>query len=144
MTTAQQTIFFIYLVIGPLCCAGMLFLMWAGRKRMTLLSRPAPLPTPAPKVSLIIPAKDEAAAIRQCIESVVQQDYPDYEILAVNDRSADDTGKILDELATRHARLRVLHIGQQLTRTDLLVRGVEAVSGHPSTRSHPAGLAPCT
>ena len=37
-------------------------------------------------------------------------DYPDYELIAVDDRSTDDTGRILDDFAARNPRLKVIHI----------------------------------
>jgi glycosyltransferase involved in cell wall biosynthesis len=61
-------------------------------------------------VSVIIPACDEEETIRAAMESLLAVDYPDLEILAVNDRSTDGTGEILDELAQAHPRLKVLHI----------------------------------
>ncbi len=64
----------------------------------------------APWVSVIVPACNEAAMIRPCLDSLMAQDYPSLEIIAVNDRSTDDTGPIMNAVAAEHARVRVLHV----------------------------------
>ena len=49
-------------------------------------------------VAAIIPCKDEGERIRDCILSALRQDYPNFKVIAVNDRSTDDTGRIMDEI----------------------------------------------
>jgi glycosyltransferase involved in cell wall biosynthesis len=63
-----------------------------------------------PLVSLIVPARNEGREIERCLRSLIAQDYPNIEIIAVNDRSEDATGAIMETLATESARLRVIHI----------------------------------
>jgi glycosyltransferase involved in cell wall biosynthesis len=63
---------------------------------------------PLPLVSVIVPACNEAAKIRSSLQTLLDQNYPDLEIIAIDDRSTDDTGKILDSFTD--ARLRVIHI----------------------------------
>ncbi len=66
-----------------------------------------------PSVTVIVPAKDEAAAIAQALRSLVDCDYPRLQIVAVDDRSTDATGQLMDEVAAlpeSHGRLRVLHV----------------------------------
>jgi len=50
---------------------------------------------PLPKLSVLVPACNEAAEIESCLRSLTAQDYPDLEVVAINDRSTDDTGKIM-------------------------------------------------
>lgn len=84
-----------------------------GRKRLNLLRDPQPaLPNPAPSVTLLIPCKDEEARIAGCIESALAQDYPDFDVIAIDDRSIDATPRVMDELAARNPRLSVLHLTQ--------------------------------
>ena len=52
-----------------------------------------------PKVSIILPARNEEGFIGKCLESFVKQDYTNYEIIAVDDSSDDDTWKIINEYA---------------------------------------------
>ena len=71
-----------------------------------------------PRVSIIVPARNEAEHIEAALVSLLQLDYPDYEVIAVDDRSNDATGVILDRLASHwraHGeasdhRLKVLHV----------------------------------
>ncbi|GFO55790.1 glycosyl transferase [Geomonas sp. Red276] len=63
-----------------------------------------------PRVSLIVAARNEERHIRAAVESMLALSYPNYEIIAVDDRSDDQTGTLLNELARRHTRLKVIHI----------------------------------
>ncbi len=65
---------------------------------------------PARQVTLtvIVPARNEAADVGACLESLLAQDYAGVTIIAVDDRSTDATGAIMDSLAG--PRLRVLHV----------------------------------
>ena len=70
---------------------------------------PAAPPVAPPLVSLIVPARNEARNIRRCVEALLAQTWPDFELLVLDDRSSDATPAILDELARRDPRLTVLH-----------------------------------
>jgi chlorobactene glucosyltransferase len=100
----------LYWVVGPVACALLCLSMFAGRKRMMLLQRRAVLPIPPPSVTILIPAKDEEQRIAQCLESVLRQDYPRFDIIAINDRSEDRTGSIMDTIANTDPRLSILHV----------------------------------
>lgn len=63
-----------------------------------------------PRLAVAFAARDEAASVEAATRSLLAQDYPGLEIRAVDDRSADATGAILDRLADEDARLRVVHI----------------------------------
>jgi cellulose synthase/poly-beta-1,6-N-acetylglucosamine synthase-like glycosyltransferase len=56
-------------------------------------------PNPAPSISVLVAAKDEEANIARCLRSLLAQDYPQYEVIAIDDRSTDRTPLIIDELA---------------------------------------------
>ena len=67
----------------------------------------------APSVSLIVPALNEEATIEPALRSLLALEYPNYEVIVVDDRSTDSTGNILDSVAREQqgtARLRALHI----------------------------------
>nr|MDQ3718504.1 glycosyltransferase [Thermoproteota archaeon] len=61
-----------------------------------------------PKVSVILPARNEGHYIARCLDSLLGQDYPNFEIIAINDSSADETGEIMKSYAAHD--LRVVHI----------------------------------
>jgi cellulose synthase/poly-beta-1,6-N-acetylglucosamine synthase-like glycosyltransferase len=64
-----------------------------------------------PSLTVIVPARNEAPQVQACLESLLAQDYRHLRILAINDRSTDHTGSLMDTLAAAHpGRLSVLHI----------------------------------
>ena len=68
-------------------------------------------PEPRPRATVIVAARNEEAHVEAAVGSLLALDYPDYEVFAVNDRSTDRTGELLDRLARENpARLRVLHV----------------------------------
>jgi chlorobactene glucosyltransferase len=72
-----------------------------------------PAPPTFPRVSLLVPARNEARSIEGCVRGLLAQDYPALEVIILDDESTDDTGEILKRLTTEDARLRVIH-GQPL------------------------------
>lgn len=63
-----------------------------------------------PGVSIVVPCHNEAENIPETIRNLMALKYPNFEIIAINDGSTDDTGKILDELSAEHEKLRVIHM----------------------------------
>lgn len=102
-----------YCFMGPLAWLFYGQMLIAGRRKMLLMKRPPhPIQGPLPGVSILIPAKDEGERIRGCIESALEQDYPNLQVIAIDDRSTDNTGAVMDEMAAANPRLSVLHITQ--------------------------------
>ena len=83
-----------------------------GNRSMKFLKALPPLARPedASVVSIIIAARDEAENIREALTSVLELDYPAYEVCVVNDRSTDATGEILEAMRTEYPQLKVTHI----------------------------------
>jgi chlorobactene glucosyltransferase len=71
------------------------------------------LPEPAPLISILLPARNEEANIGVCLESLRQQDYPNFEILVLDDSSTDGTSDIVARIAAEDSRVRLLK-GQPL------------------------------
>ena len=70
-------------------------------------------PLDAPGLIVIVPAKDEAKTLQPAMETLLAQDYPWMRILAVDDRSTDGTGALLEELARAHpGKLDVIHLAE--------------------------------
>ncbi len=88
---------------------------------------------PLPSLSIVVPARDEATSIGRAIGSLLGQDYPGLEVIAVDDRSADGTGAVLRELAAREPRLVVLRVDDLpagwLGKNHALWRGAERARG---------------
>jgi glycosyltransferase involved in cell wall biosynthesis len=104
-----------YLVV----CGGLAF--WAvaialigfGKRHYKSLSQVAVTEDEAnalPPVSVLVPACNEGETIERGMRSLLALDYPGIEIIAVDDRSTDATGEILDRLAASDPRLRVMHV----------------------------------
>ncbi len=62
-----------------------------------------------PPCSILLPCFNEGDNVRETMAWLMAQGYPDYEVIAINDGSSDNTGAILDELALQYPKLRVIH-----------------------------------
>ncbi|MCI5056146.1 MAG: glycosyltransferase [Flavobacteriales bacterium] len=62
-----------------------------------------------PLVSIIMAAKDEALYIEQCLDSIVNQTYQNWELIAIDDHSSDATPEILESYAQKDKRIKVFH-----------------------------------
>ncbi len=58
-----------------------------------------------PKVSIILPARNEEEFIEKCLDSLLEQDYENYEVIAIDDSSEDSTGKIISEYAKKNSKI---------------------------------------
>ncbi|WP_426569387.1 bifunctional glycosyltransferase/CDP-glycerol:glycerophosphate glycerophosphotransferase [Streptomyces canus] len=67
-----------------------------------------------PRFSIIVPCFKVQGFLRECLDSVLEQSYRDVEVIAVDDRSPDGCGAILDEYAARDERVRVLHLPENV------------------------------
>ena len=83
---------------------------YRGMRRITQLTHGAPTSDTYPMLSVIIPALNEERDIERSLESVLAQDYPNLEVIVLDDRSTDRTGEILEEMKERVSRLEVIHI----------------------------------
>jgi cellulose synthase/poly-beta-1,6-N-acetylglucosamine synthase-like glycosyltransferase len=108
-------------------------------------------PSGGPVLSIIVPARNEEKHIEAALQSLLNQNYRNTEILVVDDRSSDGTAAILDKMAQVHNRLRVFHIEELpegwLGKNHALYYGARHASGefllfadadvvmHPSTVS---------
>lgn len=96
---------------------GLAITYWIhSQYRMEVVVRPSPslseINTKPPLVSVIVPARNEGRNIRRCILALLAQDYPNFEVIVVDDRSTDETPRILADLqrssANAHQRLIVI------------------------------------
>lgn len=81
---------------------------WRGVRGQTPLPLASEIPA-QPLVSILVPARDEAGRVlRASVASMLAQDYDNFEVIAVNDRSTDATGDILQAMAQSDKRLHVI------------------------------------
>lgn len=110
--------------------------MWTLRRIPRLdeeLTTPHATADKWPSLSIVVPACNEAKHIDSAMKSILAQDYPDLEVIAVDDRSTDTTGEILDRLAQTDARVQVLHIHSLppgwLGKVNAMHQGVQRAKG---------------
>ena len=89
-----------FMLIGDLYLR--LPLLWSTDSNKTL--------KPSPPVSVIICAQNEAANIGDLIDALIKQDYPDFEIIIVNDNSEDDTLEIVTHFKKNHQNIQLINI----------------------------------
>jgi hypothetical protein len=93
----------------------------------------APAPAAWPRLSVIIPACNEAATLEAALQSVLAQDYPALQVVLVDDRSTDGTGAIVDRLASADPRIRAIHVTNLpegwLGKVNALQQGLQAADG---------------
>lgn len=126
----------------PLAFAALTLALWLGaawdvlrgnRRLRRLATLDTPPPAAWPRVSIVFAARNEAATVGAAVPTMLALDYPDLELIAVNDRSDDATGEILDALAARDLRLLVEHIPSLrpgwLGKNHALHRGAQRATG---------------
>ena len=79
--------------------------------------------------SILIPCFNEQDQVRETIKYAMQTQYPDFEVIAINDGSKDKTAEILDELQLKYPRLRVVHLAENQGKAYALKAGA-MVSKH--------------
>jgi len=111
------------------------YLMWSLTTLPRFHKQTTDVPVPATwsKLSIIIPACNEAMHIESALSSLLSQDYPNLEIIVINDRSTDLTGEIINRLAAQDARIKTIHITSLpdgwLGKVHALHQGIQQASG---------------
>jgi len=105
-----------------------------GIRKMRLLADVPPLtPAKQPKVSIVVAACNEEKSIERAARSLLNQEYANFEVVIVNDRSTDGTGRILEKLRKEFPRLLVHQIDKLppgwLGKTNALHQGAKLASG---------------
>lgn len=131
MPTDLMTIFAALALLGWLLVA---FEVMRGNRRLRRLATlRVSEPAKWPRVSLVFTARNEGATLGAAVPTMLALDYPDLELIAINDRSEDDTGAVLDRLAAGDPRLKVIHVTELtpgwLGKTHGLQLGGEAATG---------------
>jgi len=90
--------------------AGFVPILLYRKKIIEPCTRTLPNPKHWPLVSIIVAARDESRLIEKSLRSLTAMDYPSFEVIAVNDRSTDGTGEIMNRLAKDESRIRAIHL----------------------------------
>jgi len=101
-------IFTVILVGVFLAWLSLMHSMYQSFTKTPFLDRFENKSTATPKVSVILPARNEEGFIGRCLESLRTQDYNDFEIIAIDDSSEDKTGEIIEELAKKDSK--IIHV----------------------------------
>src|SRR5215471_1706216 len=113
--------------------AAFVYLIRSVRYLPVLSEQETRTPSLWPRLSVVVPACNEAPHLESAVLTLTQQDYPDLEIVLVDDRSTDNTGKIIDRLGQNDPRIRPVHVETLLSgwlgKVHALHRGVEEASG---------------
>jgi chlorobactene glucosyltransferase len=90
----------IYFYLSTAIFIGGIFIVYwlHNQYHLDIIVEPTPPPTNAPLISVCVPARNEERNIRACVESILAQDYPNFEVIVLDDRSTDATHTILHNL----------------------------------------------
>lgn len=105
--------------------AGSLLYYWLRERKEPSPDQPPRLPE-YPPVSILVPCHNEEAQLAETFAALARVDYPDFEIIAINDGSSDLTGQMLDDLVDQIPRLRVVHLTSNQGKSTALNTGALA------------------
>ena len=123
------TFTFLYpLLMAYIWIAGALLYYFRFEFRKPGYTEPPELPS-YPLVSIVVPCYNERLNVAQTFGALADMHYPNYEVIAVNDGSSDDTGHLLNELAEGIPRMRVVHLASNQGKALALKSGALAARG---------------
>ncbi|WP_149193349.1 poly-beta-1,6-N-acetyl-D-glucosamine synthase [Luteimonas suaedae] len=117
--------FFYPIVMSFFWMSGGLYYYFRRERKSRTRTDPPPMDT-FPMATILVPCHNEADNVDETIAAALAQRYPDYEIIAINDGSTDDTADKLNRLAAQHDRLRVLHLDRNMGKANALRMGALA------------------
>ncbi|MBL4675621.1 MAG: glycosyltransferase [Mucilaginibacter sp.] len=99
-------------VLFQLCFIFQLYYLIGNHSKLTGYTPRQELPSPSVPVSVIISARNEAHNLSVYLPYILQQDYPEYEVVVVNDRSSDGSEDILREIQQEFSHLKVVTVAE--------------------------------
>jgi glycosyltransferase involved in cell wall biosynthesis len=116
-----------------LWCASIVRGVMMVKRTVRFSDVPAVPPKVWPRLSVLVPACNEGATIEAALATLCAQDYPELEIVVVDDRSTDETGAIIDRAAAKDPRVVAVHVKELpkgwLGKVHALAKGLERTSG---------------
>jgi len=100
----------IYFYLSTAIFIGGIFIVYwlHNQYHLDIVVTPTPPPANAPLISVCVPARNEERNIRACVEAILAQDYPNFEVIVLEDRSTDGTSDILRSLVAQNDKLKVI------------------------------------
>ena len=120
-----QFAFFYPIVMSFFWMTGGLYYYFRRERRSPTRTQPPAIENP-PFVSILIPCFNEGDQVDETIAAALAQRYPDFEVIAINDGSSDDTAEKLNALAAKHERLRVIHLDRNMGKANAMRMGTLA------------------
>lgn len=125
---------------------GALMFYWRNERPLPAYNQP-PVLENTPSVSVLVPCFNEGVNAEETIRHALALDYPDFEVIAINDGSTDETAEVLNRLARQHPKLKVVHLaanqgkamalqaGSLLARSEFLI-GIDGDALHDPHAAH--------
>lgn len=120
-----QFAFFYPIVMSFFWMAGGLYYYFRRERLAPSRTQPPRIENP-PFVSILIPCFNEGDQVDETIGAALAQRYPDFEVIAINDGSSDDSPEKLNALAAKHERLRVIHLDRNMGKANAMRMGTLA------------------
>ena len=100
----------IYFYLSTAIFIGGIFIVYwlHNQYHLDIVVTPTLPPANAPLISVCVPARNEERNIRACVEAILEQDYPNFEVIVLEDRSTDGTSDILRSLVAQNDKLKVI------------------------------------
>ncbi len=104
-------ILFGWILATTLLIAGLFFLTYAFYELLRPVRRADTFPSNLPFVSILVPARNEEGKIGRCLASLLNQNYPYFEIIVIDDRSTDNTAQVIQSFVDgdQHNRIKFVH-----------------------------------
>lgn len=125
LTLLFEFAFFYPIVMSFFWISGGLYYYLRRERHARARTDPPPL-AHTPPVSILIPCHNEGDNVQETIAAAMAQRYPDFEVIAINDGSRDDTAEKLNVLAQQYERLRVIHLDRNLGKANAMRMGALA------------------
>ncbi len=109
-TYLQEALF----VLFQVCFIIQLYFLFSNQRSLAGYTPFEPLPPASHPISVIISARNEAQNLRQNLPAILEQNYPDFEVVVINDCSFDESDVILDELKVQYPHLKVVTITEHV------------------------------
>ena len=130
-----QSVIYLLLVIGGICLLSLYYLRWRDYYlpyRMTKKSK-ADGQQSQPKLSVVVPSNNQAELLAARLPQLLEQDYPDFEIIVIDEASTDETRELVEHLQLRSRNLRYTFV--PASATDICRRKLAITLGIRAARS---------